>query len=98
MIDRYKKTHKGKDSYFYFACNMHWEKHDFELPRLPRGYVWDVVLDTSKDEIENKRVDRILTTTDRSIVVLEGHKDFSEQKAVVIKNKIRNELLKKRNH
>jgi len=72
--DRYKKTRKQKDSYFYLAYNMHWEKHEYELPRLPMGYEWRVIIDTSKDDTNNKAVDKILTVDDRSIVVLESYR------------------------
>jgi hypothetical protein len=68
---------------------MHWEKHDYELPRLPKGYVWKVVIDTSKDDNKNQKVDRVLTVDDRSIVVLEGCRDTENAKAVIIKNKVR---------
>jgi glycogen operon protein len=89
LAERYKKTRKEKDSYFYLAYNMHWEKHDYELPRLPKGYVWKVVIDTSKDDNKNQKVDRVLTVDDRSIVVLEGCRDTENAKAVIIKNKVR---------
>ncbi len=31
---------------WYIAVNMHWESHDFALPRLPRGQIWRKVLCT----------------------------------------------------
>ena len=35
------------DDTFYVAYNMHWGTHYFGLPRLPKGYFWKVVYDTS---------------------------------------------------
>ena len=31
---------------FYVMFNMHWEKHEFELPKM-EGYVWEPVFDTA---------------------------------------------------
>ena len=31
---------------FYVMFNMHWEKHEFELPKM-EGFSWEVVLDTA---------------------------------------------------
>ncbi|SDB07603.1 hypothetical protein [Butyrivibrio sp. INlla16] len=28
------------------AVNAHWEDHDFELPILPEGYKWELVLES----------------------------------------------------
>lgn len=38
----------GEDSFFYLAINMHWESHEFGLPKLPKGKKWKVVLSTAK--------------------------------------------------
>ena len=43
---------KSADDTFYVVYNMHWEPHTFGLPRLPKGQLWHVVCDTSK-ETEN---------------------------------------------
>lgn len=71
---RYVKDKKVKDEYFYFAYNMHWEPHDFDLPKLPKDMEWNVLLDTSlegiQDGVYDKKLDNALTVNDRSIVVL----------------------------
>lgn len=36
------------DDFLYVAYNMHWEKHSFALPNLPKGQKWALVADTSK--------------------------------------------------
>lgn len=34
----------------YLAINMYWEKAALGLPRLPRGYKWQVIVDTEKEQ------------------------------------------------
>ena len=72
-----------KDNYFYFAYNMNWEKHDFELPKLPNDLEWSVLVDTSVEQIiENnnmKDLGRIITVNDRSIVVFMSKKKELEK-------------------
>lgn len=41
-----KKYNLKQDSYIYFAMNMHWLSHNFELPKLPEGYYWNYVAST----------------------------------------------------
>lgn len=38
------------DGFIYLAYNMHWNNHDFGLPRLPKGYKWDCVINTDHDD------------------------------------------------
>lgn len=40
---------------WYIAVNMHWESHDFALPKLPKGQIWKKVLCTG-DETEAGQV------------------------------------------
>jgi glycogen operon protein len=35
-----------EDDYIYVAMNMHWETHDFELPKLPEGMSWCIFANT----------------------------------------------------
>lgn len=45
---RYVRTEPQKtDSIFYVAVNMHWESHEFYLPKLPKELVWAVCVDSS---------------------------------------------------
>ena len=39
-------TIRKSDKSFYMAFNMHWEAHRFELPVLPKGKKWKVIIDT----------------------------------------------------
>jgi glycogen operon protein len=41
------------DDYVYVAMNMHWESHEFELPRLPDGLRWFVVANTDMPSPED---------------------------------------------
>lgn len=42
-----KKPDGTEDDTFYVAYNMHWEPHEFGLPRLEKGQLWHRVFDTS---------------------------------------------------
>jgi glycogen operon protein len=35
------------DNYIYVALNMHWERHEFEIPRLPDGMIWHLFTNTA---------------------------------------------------
>ena len=37
-----------KDDTFYLAYNMHWESHNFALPKLPTGYAWMKLIGTDR--------------------------------------------------
>lgn len=34
------------DDYFFVAYNMHWEPHEFDLPKLPKGMKWTLCINT----------------------------------------------------
>lgn len=42
------------DDYFFVAYNMHWEPHEFDLPKLPRGMHWITCINT--DDAENNGI------------------------------------------
>lgn len=45
---RYAVDRNGcADADFYVALNMHWESHEFALPKLPKDKCWKICLDTS---------------------------------------------------
>ena len=63
-------------SYFYICFNMHWEKHEFSLPKLPKNKKWSYLISTDKKEDEDKKdlskhQERIIVA-ERSIVILAG--------------------------
>ena len=39
-----------EDNYIYVAMNMHWQSHNFEIPRLPEGKSWYVSANTDMPE------------------------------------------------
>jgi len=63
--------------YYYVAVNMHWEEHEFALPKLPKKKKWRKLLVTSNnaysdsDSTENA-IDTVYTIEKRSIVVFIG--------------------------
>jgi isoamylase len=74
---------KENDKSFYIAFNMHWEKHQFDLPYLPVGEKWYPLLNTEtykSDSLyeytleETKPLDnqRQVELTARSIIILIG--------------------------
>jgi glycogen operon protein len=47
LSGRYAKRNRREDDcFFYFIFNMHWEKHEFHLPKLPDGLQWYVLFET----------------------------------------------------
>lgn len=49
---KYAKTKVGEeDAFFYVAMNMHWEPHEFALPKLSKGMEWYMLMDTEKWDI-----------------------------------------------
>lgn len=41
-----------EDSFWYMAMNMHWEEHDFAMPKLPKGMKWEKFLITGEAAAE----------------------------------------------
>jgi len=80
---------KGKiDNYFYIACNMHWESHEYNLPELKDDLEWRLLIDTSIEKYKcNERLGKKLSdpnkyqVADRSVVVfMSGQKGDSSLK------------------
>lgn len=61
-------------SFYYVAVNMHWEEHEFALPKLPKKKKWKKLLDTSNKELLDSSAmeDAVYTIDKRSIVVFIG--------------------------
>ena len=66
-------------SLIYVAYNMHWEKHDFALPKIEKG-TWKVIMDSNisgaviDDACRNVRVEP------RSVSILIGTYELSAKK------------------
>ncbi len=66
-----------EEGYFYIAVNMHWESHDFALPKLPKGQVWKKVLSTEEEggeRTEDGQGEQSRTTAPRSITLFYSEK------------------------
>ncbi len=86
-----KKPDKTCDDYFLVMYNMHWEPHEFGMPKVPRDRKWHLVVDTGRQEAmdffkegqEPELEDQMLYQVEaRSVVVLIGkiHEGSSDEK------------------
>ncbi len=79
---KYAKRHRdAEDDFFYIAMNMHWEEHEFALPKLPKGRNWYLLTDTCEWDIfeENGRLlenQQTAAVGPRSIQVYIGKKEW----------------------
>lgn len=69
-----KINRQENDQIFYLGINMHWEKHGFDLPKLPSGRQWRVLFDTGiGSNLKGTRIavnQRFYEVGARSVVVL----------------------------
>ena len=84
-----RKTDRTLEDSFYIMFNMHWEKHEFELP-IMEGKEWVIVFHTVNKETIGQRVGENINIEARSIVVL---KSVEEIKKEVIETKGKEEEL-----
>ena len=75
---KYAKMPDGSnDDFIYIAYNMHWESHEFALPKLPKGESWTACI-SSDAEHEPEYAQRLKEKTDsisvepRSILILKS--------------------------
>lgn len=59
---------KEDKSLLYVAYNMHWEKHDFALPKAPKGMKWECVLSTDEKETV-KEIGAKVTVPERTVMI-----------------------------
>lgn len=72
-----KAEGRKRDDFIYLGMNMHWEKHEIQLPLLPRGYRWKRFVNTGLPQgrdiclNEKKRpiIRRIQTLLPRSVSI-----------------------------
>lgn len=48
--DYCKKENGTQDDYFFVSYNMHWEPHEFSLPKLPKEMLWHLAFNTDEAE------------------------------------------------
>lgn len=79
-----QKADGTQDDYFFVAYNMHWEPHEFDLPKLPKKMTWHLAFNTDEGErngiyIEGEELllpeQRRFMVSSRSIVVFSGFED-----------------------
>lgn len=75
LCGEYAKGCEGQ--YYYVAVNMHWEDHEFALPKLPKKKVWKQFLLTSNKTVSTKDIvtdtaDDVYKIEKRSIAVFVG--------------------------
>ena len=69
------------DTSLYIAYNMHWEEKELALPTLPGKQVWQVTVDTDKEECfygegkGPKIAGKMVTVAPRSIMILIGKQE-----------------------
>ena len=70
-----KRPDGSNDDFIYIAYNMHWESHEFALPKLPKGERWEACF-SSDSEYEPEYAERLkektesITVEPRSILIL----------------------------
>ncbi len=66
----YCSKYAGQDNLIYVAYNMHWERHQLALPKIPENTSWKVCLCSgdAKEDIQIK--DKIVRLEPRTIAVL----------------------------
>ncbi len=65
------KYNLTEDKYIYMAMNMHWEMHKFEMPIIPNGKRWHLMVDTSCEygkDIFNE--DEMIPISDQSNILV----------------------------
>lgn len=69
-----------KDSSFYVAINMHWEKRTLAMPNLPAGMMWSLCLATDKGIVkEEMKIGEQLELEPRTICIFQSMKDPAYQ-------------------
>ena len=79
-----KYAGEWEDNFYYVAVNMHWEAHEFALPKLPKGKRWSCCFSTDwqkqvreREALAEKKAfprEAVYTIAPRSITVFLGSK------------------------
>lgn len=68
FVEEAQKYKLKKTSFIYIAVNAHWEDHSFELPIVPEGYSWKVVLESSHN-VFNKSQSILIKARSTAILI-----------------------------
>ncbi len=63
-----KKNKKDNDDTFFVAYNMHWQKRNLALPKLPKGKAW-YILSTTESSAEIPKVEDTLTKAGQGVEI-----------------------------
>lgn len=61
-----------EDDTFYIAYNMHWEKHEFDLPRLDGRGKWQIMIDTGAEKTVGQLLEKSCLLQPRSAVLMKA--------------------------
>lgn len=75
LVETKDKYEVEKNSFIYIGMNMHWDKHEFELPLIPEEMKWYEVLDTGRN---------ISYTGQKEIMISDQRKIELEARSIVI--------------
>lgn len=67
------------ERFLYVAVNMHWEEHQFGLPKIAAGTKWKVLFSTAETEKDAKDSEKKIEVPARSITVLAGISEITEK-------------------
>lgn len=77
LCGKYSKDIEGNcDDDIYIAFNMHWDMHDFALPKLPKDKIWEVAVFTGDDKEKEAMITNLKESDDylrvpyRSVCIL----------------------------
>lgn len=73
LTRHFAMLYHDENNFVFIAINMHWVNHDFALPKLPKGVVWERIFDTAVSEDKQGKPlksGKKLSVSDRSIQVL----------------------------
>lgn len=65
------KDRAHHDDNFYLAFNMHWEDHEFDMPKLTKGVNWYVLIDTTKGDYGTQYED-----SEKPLNILENQRKY----------------------
>ena len=74
LCGKYCMTGGKEDDCVYMAYNMHWESHDFALPKLFKNRRWKLLLSTDEGKPEENRTEKAVSPANaaQTVVTLPG--------------------------
>lgn len=71
----YCGTYGGSDEFLYVMVNLHWTGHEFAIPKLPKGYAWELYTATDpQGKINSSGENKTVEVKERSITIMLGRK------------------------